>query len=319
MDTEAVPICPLCGCTGSVMYDRMEDPVYKVPGQWNVRRCQGCHSLWLDPRPTAENLHLCYEEYFTHEQGTQLLFTKGQQTVRGQLKAFLLPHRNSEQREFAHLFLQDVTPGRLLDVGCGDGVFLAKMRRHGWDVYGLETDATAAAAAAQAYGLKFEVGSIDETELSASDFDAITLSHVIEHVADPHYLLRRCRELLRPGGLLAIITPNIDSLVHRVFRRNWFGLDPPRHLILFNLASLLEATQSAHFKALRAETAARTASGVYTNSVGRIRKEDPQMKRSGEVILSSGRLLFVATEYWMNLVFKEVGEEIGILARKHGE
>jgi SAM-dependent methyltransferase len=82
-------------------------------------------------------------------------------------------------------------------------------------------------------------------------YDVITLSHVIEHVHDPSALLRAIYRMLRPGGLLWLETPNLDSLGHARFGRNWRGLEPPRHLLLFSVDSLKFALAQAGFTRLR--------------------------------------------------------------------
>ena len=76
----------------------------------------------------------------------------------------------------------------------------------------------------------------------------ITLSHVIEHVHDPMKVLESCLKLLKPGGKIWIETPNIHSLGHDRFQKNWRGLETPRHLVLFNKVSLREAVLNAGFR-----------------------------------------------------------------------
>ena len=78
-------------------------------------------------------------------------------------------------------------------------------------------------------------------------FDVITLNHVIEHVHEPIKVLKLCHELLKPGGQLWLETPNIDSFGYARFKKNWRGLETPRHLILFNRSSLTQAFISAGF------------------------------------------------------------------------
>lgn len=81
-----------------------------------------------------------------------------------------------------------------------------------------------------------------------SRFDVITLNHVIEHVSDPIELLRSCYRLLKLGGQLWLQTPNIDSLGSRRYGRHWRGLEPPRHLVLFDPVSLRSALHQAGFQ-----------------------------------------------------------------------
>jgi predicted SAM-dependent methyltransferase len=82
----------------------------------------------------------------------------------------------------------------------------------------------------------------------ADRFDVITLSHVIEHVHDPDALLRDCRDMLKTGGFFWIETPNINSVGYEVYKSAWRGLEPPRHLILFNYEALTSSLKKAGFK-----------------------------------------------------------------------
>jgi SAM-dependent methyltransferase len=138
----------------------------------------------------------------------------------------------------------------LLDLGCGDGGFLSRAQDCGWDVTGIDIDAKAVHNAIQ-NGVNAIEGGIEIYEGQKNIFDAITLSHVIEHVCNPVELLKSCHTLLKPGGQLWLQTPNIDSFGHKLFHKNWRGLESPRHLVLFNRKSLTLALRKAGFSKIR--------------------------------------------------------------------
>lgn len=120
-----------------------------------------------------------------------------------------------------------VTTGRALDIGCGSGRFLRGLRSAGWDVAGLELNDEIASTAGSIHKLAVET-TLDAFE--DESFDLITITHVLEHVENPQQMLTRCSRLLRPGGILAVAVPNIDSWQARLARDRWFHLDLPRHL-----------------------------------------------------------------------------------------
>jgi SAM-dependent methyltransferase len=134
----------------------------------------------------------------------------------------------------------------LLDVGCGNGAFLQFAAQLGWMAEGIDNDA-AAVAAARAIGCNVFHGTLDESPFLKGRYQHITLSHVIEHVHNPLKLLRQCLELLIPGGRLWLETPNAQSIGHDVFGPSWRGLEPPRHLVLFDRSSLTSALVAAGF------------------------------------------------------------------------
>ena len=126
---------------------------------------------------------------------------------------------------------------RILDVGCGNGAFLARMRSYGWDVRGLDPD-PAAASAARALGIDVLVGTLEDSTWPEGWFHAVTMSSVIEHLHDPGAALAECRRLLAPGGTLHLVTPNTGALGAERFGVNWRGFEAPRHLVLFDRRSL---------------------------------------------------------------------------------
>src|SRR5439155_5528518 len=105
---------------------------------------------------------------------------------------------------------------RLLDIGCGNGCFLLQMRALGWEVTGVEPDPKSAAEAAAA-GLDVRVGLLDDQSLPERHYDAVSLSHVIEHLHNPLETLCICRQILKPGGIIFIATPNFAAGGHRLF------------------------------------------------------------------------------------------------------
>jgi 2-polyprenyl-3-methyl-5-hydroxy-6-metoxy-1,4-benzoquinol methylase len=133
--------------------------------------------------------------------------------------------------------LQWVPQGRVLDVGCGSGLWLMLMRQLGWRVEGVDFDDQSVSLARQ-QGLTIHHGSVEQQKFATNSFDAVTLNHVIEHVPDPVRTLTECARILRPGGQLVLSTPSGSALGHRIFKQHWRGLEPPRHLHLFNPASM---------------------------------------------------------------------------------
>ena len=124
----------------------------------------------------------------------------------------------------------------VLDVGCGTGEFLVKLRRRGMEVHGLEPSRFAAGYAAS-LGLDVFQGAVAEYR-PGQTFDLITLWNVIEHLPNPVRDLSRLRDLLAPDGTIVILTPNIGSHQADAFGRDWAGLEVPRHLQLFDASSM---------------------------------------------------------------------------------
>ncbi len=87
---------------------------------------------------------------------------------------------------------------------------------------------------ARSLGLEVRCGSLEEQGYPAESFDAVTLCHVVEHLSDPRATIDECFRILKPSGRLVVATPNSDSLSRRLFGKDWRGLEPPRHLMVFS-------------------------------------------------------------------------------------
>tara|TARA_Y100001968_G_C19411056_1_gene746321 strand:- start:840 stop:1844 length:1005 start_codon:yes stop_codon:yes gene_type:complete len=125
-----------------------------------------------------------------------------------------------------------VKNNKLLDVGCGNGKFLLRARDIGYEVYGIDFDPTAVDNAME-NKLSVDCGNLLEINYKRK-FDAITMSHVIEHLDNPLDYIKEIYRLLKPGAYFYIATPNIYSSGFKIFRKYWRGIDYPRHLSMFS-------------------------------------------------------------------------------------
>jgi len=134
--------------------------------------------------------------------------------------------QQAEQRiANANRLLSDVPAGgRLLELGCACGFLLVAARERGFAVQGVEMSAWASAYARDTYGLDVKTGAIEALNLPAATYDVVVLADVIEHLIDPRDTVRHIHRLLRPGGRLLLLTPDVGSAVARVLRARWWGL-----------------------------------------------------------------------------------------------
>jgi 2-polyprenyl-3-methyl-5-hydroxy-6-metoxy-1,4-benzoquinol methylase len=269
-DLESVPRCPACGGDRRrLLYDGLADRIwFCAGGGWSLHSCLDCSAAFLDPRPDRQTIGRAYAAYYTHSESSaepQPLAAHARTAARngylnarygydfspasrlGPVLARLFPKKRSyADRLIRNLHLPS-RGARLLDIGCGQGSFLSEMHRAGWEVQGIEPDPSAAAVA-RANGVPVINEPLEKAPLAPESFDAVTMNHVIEHVHDPIEALRISHRLLKPGGILWIATPNLASRGHALFGRDWIGLDPPRHLVLFTRRSLARAVAGTGFE-----------------------------------------------------------------------
>jgi SAM-dependent methyltransferase len=269
MRTVPRPLCLCCGTVGIPLYQDLEDGLFSAPGSWSLKKCPAvdCGLLWLDPMPLAADLSAAYHEYYTHGAPLRSLPGRLGSCLNRLLIDTVLLFRGTAERKRAELmFMEDVPPTTLLDVGCGEGSFLVAMAKRGWHVTGVDFDEAAVHAARQAHGLDVHTGTIDTIVARGMTFDVVTASHVIEHVPDPVEFLAQCVRVLRPGGRVILRTPNAHSWGHQRYGRAWRGLEPPRHLHIFTTAALSACARKAGFADARFFTSPRAAEIILTES-----------------------------------------------------
>jgi SAM-dependent methyltransferase len=141
--------------------------------------------------------------------------------------------------------------GRVLDVGCGGGLFLGMLRERGHRVLGLDFSVAAASLAWRRHGVPAVAGELGAAPLGTASCAAVTMFHVLEHVARPRAYLAEAHRLLRPSGRLIVQVPNRACWQFALFGPRWNGVDAPRHLHLYRGADLERMLESSGFQVLR--------------------------------------------------------------------
>jgi 2-polyprenyl-3-methyl-5-hydroxy-6-metoxy-1,4-benzoquinol methylase len=238
---QATP-CPLCGAAEHRQLYRFEHSRW-IPG--SVVRCEMCRVIYKIPSDSSTTLTDVYDrdyaelDYWAQDEAALRSLSKIRACV-----------------------ADTVTTGSLLDVGCGPGLFMELAQQAGFRVTGLEYNPTLAARARERTRAEVVEGDFLSSDLGDRRFDVVTLLDVIEHLADPIAALKRCRELLNPGGALVLYTPNHASLIvqlavmlDRVTRGRCSG--PVReifdctHVVYFDQQSLMQALAKAGMHARR--------------------------------------------------------------------
>lgn len=146
------------------------------------------------------------------------------------------------------------SPVDVLEIGCGRGGKLARIKNLGHHVIGVEPDERAIALA-NASGIEVYQGTAENlpTEVAEKRFDCVMLMHVLEHCSDPLLSLQNASEMLKPDGYLVVETPNNDCISKNFFGKTWTSLDVPRHLNFFTLKSLRSIASEANLDVMRHE------------------------------------------------------------------
>jgi 2-polyprenyl-3-methyl-5-hydroxy-6-metoxy-1,4-benzoquinol methylase len=165
-----------------------------------------------------------------------------------------------------HLPASRVGPGaRILDVGCGDGRDIAFLNSLGYRASGVELDPKAVHAA-RAKGLDVIEGDLASAAFADESYDVVTSSHVLEHLHNPRAFLAESRRVLKTGGFLVTITPNGASELLTRHGRNWRGLEPPRHIVLYNAENLAGLASESGLREVHVKRTAHLASFLHVVS-----------------------------------------------------
>lgn len=183
----------------------------------------------MNPRPTQKELAGFYEKDYHYDD-------------------FYSEHFAKQSRQFFQETKQFYSPEeKLLDIGCSKGYFLNFAKRFGMTVRGSEFSAKAATYANKNFGIKVDVGSIDDMRYEPESFDVITAFDLVEHLPNFMTSFKQFHKWLKKDGRLIIDTPNFDSLYRKISKDRWVGFDMPYHIHLFRPKTLIKALEEAGF------------------------------------------------------------------------
>lgn len=327
--------CEYCSVRGEILYSHLKDECHGTNGEWGFLRCPKCGLLWLDPRPTKDTFSSIYADtYYTHHAQQQkkegileaiihsiLMTRKGYQSIKkdkpllwaGILLGYIPFFKDLALRRV--LYVEGPPSGKLLDIGCGSGWFLQNLQEMGWkNLCGIETDEKAANEAKKS-GLKIIAKPIEESGIAPSSVDIITARHVIEHIDKSTSFLRHCYNALKPNGKLILITPNAESLNHKLFKQYWRELDVPRHFFIFSAPVLKKIAEDAGFHIERIKT--MTPASYNIRRASKLLKKGKNSATSSLRFISSvNNAAFLLLEECLRMFFPFIGEEILFIARK---
>ena len=296
--TEQLENCPICGSRNTKHFFTSPDRLHGTPGEFSYHICRACETVFQNPMVIQEDLHLCYpSEYNPYNYNPEMpevdfeangnhgLLVNSRNLIRravvkevwgeplsgaaGLTGKVLAKSHAVRERAFYGMVHDECLPRArgnnfALDVGCGAGWMLKRLKQVGWQVEGIEWDKTAAEIAAARTGAKVYAGDFREIELPKEKYSLIHLSHVFEHFNEPLRLLERFYELLASGGKLVLIYPNPHSIDSEWYKEYWYAWDPPRHLIFPTPQSFRDYAYKIGFKNFKVNSI--VAKHCWTNS-----------------------------------------------------
>ena len=247
--------CELCGSddTQNMFYGR--DRRLNIEGVFSVVKCRNCELIYINPRPAQAAILRYYPERY---RGFSRVLPESRviKRLRSVLKHFFVAVIPQGERALSAvhsttswLSVVQKRTGRVLDVGCGEGQILSRLKQLGWRTYGVEADHRAAHYASETSGLNVFCGQLEEARFPDGHFDLVMFHHSLEHLPHPLASLCEANRILKEGGEAIIEVPNARSLQARLFKGRWAHWDIPRHFYTFSDVTLQRMLIEAGFSA----------------------------------------------------------------------
>jgi 2-polyprenyl-3-methyl-5-hydroxy-6-metoxy-1,4-benzoquinol methylase len=248
---DGAPHCALCGA----LIPASRPPRFVKDG-FDIVACPSCGLLQRRALPDAEAIEEIYaRDYFQRPAGES-----GSQGYLDYLADEPI-HRLAARKRLDRLAGR-VRPGRLLDVGCASGFFLAEARERGFQGVGVDVAPAMTAVAREHFGLDVRTATFAGAGLDGQ-FDLVTMWDYIEHTTDPRADVALAAERLAPGGVLALSTGDAGSLSARVMGARWHLLTPHHHNFFFRRDHLRRLLHEAGLEVVEVGAWARWASIGY--------------------------------------------------------
>lgn len=243
--TENLNHCPLCGSVAQRDFVKFGKEFYS---------CTGCGLGFIHPPPTQDEIEKIYDQSYYDSWGINC----GDGATERMKQATF-------HDKLAVIEKNMPTKGRILDIGCATGFFLDAARQRGWEPYGVELSSYSSGIAREKIGDdRVFNGQVAEAHFAHDFFDAVVMTDVIEHVVAVRPFIAEVVRILRPGGVVAITTPNPQSLSCRMLGRHWphYKLE---HLLYFTPDALSLLLEPMGLKRLELISATKTLTFSYLN------------------------------------------------------
>ena len=224
--------CPVCSSTDILPFkkssfdaDSLSEEHIKITDSdygstWELCRCLNCTHVFANPAPSPALIQSLY---------SQVKDPDYEEEAQGRGKNF--------RRILSYLEKICPSQGTLLDVGAATGILVRLAEELGWEAQGIEPSSWAVRYARDKYGLALFEGSFETVSFEPGAYSAVTMVDFIEHTSHPAENMEKAFRILKPGGILCLVTPDIGSLAARLADQKWWHFRPG-HLNYFTARSL---------------------------------------------------------------------------------
>lgn len=221
--------CDICSSKNFSLIFESKD--YITGTLQKIVRCRNCGFVYVNPQPSVTELKDFYPQ--TYYGKNPFFYEKIDVSFRFKQVRKLLKKES-----------------KVLDIGCGRGLVLSRLKKIGCEVWGTELSEISSKYAREILGLNIINKNLEDCAFKKNSFDVVTMFHSLEHLIHPLKSVKEIYRILKPGGILIIEVPRFDSFHSRIFKDKWFHLDVPRHLFHFNDQTLEKLVTTAGFSVI---------------------------------------------------------------------
>ncbi|HXT84036.1 MAG TPA: class I SAM-dependent methyltransferase [Verrucomicrobiae bacterium] len=238
-------ICPICSSDNISNYLKSSNQhgkkLLQIKKKFNYYRCNNCDVTFLSGIAIDKTYYQTYYS-FPESENNVPKFKK--------IENKFAEYSNNFKKGIIEQFVNNKKKIDLLDIGCGTGNFIASLDKSKYNAVGIERDKTEYQIAKEK-NITVYCSDILRQNFEDRKFDVITLWHVVEHIPEPHKLLKKIRKLLKKDGIVILTTPNSDALGFKIAKEKWFHLDAPRHIILYSKKGMKILGSKNDFKLIK--------------------------------------------------------------------
>jgi len=228
--------CPVCEGNDFKTKFKSRDFRFNINNtEFDVVSCAKCNFIFLNPRPDKD----CSVKFYPGD------FNKNEDSL---FFRVIEPCFRFAEDSTIKFLIEYCNFKRILDIGCGNGNFILRLFKNGYDAYGVEQNAGARKYADPRIESRILYKDINECNFPSHSFDVVTMFHSLEHIYDMNGLFSEINRILKPGGYLYICVPDADFFESRLFGPYYYNLEVPRHLYFFTKKSISNFLTRHNFK-----------------------------------------------------------------------
>lgn len=245
--------CEICGEKNFKFLFKQKDKNFNIPGEYSFYKCNNCKIIFLNPQPIGKELSRHYPEnnYYSFND-----IIKKEQSRKERFKLYLYDlYFNPKNKNvfakiifypfFRHIRGTKILPGkRILDIGCGAGQFLYEMEELGMISHGIEPEQYNDERAKKLNIRK----NFRDANYPSDFFDVVTMNQVLHHMNNPSETLTEINRILKKNGTFILCLSNYRSIAHKIFGKEWYQFDTPRHLFNYSDKVLIKFLKEKGFK-----------------------------------------------------------------------